>query len=1298
MGAVYRARDRQSGERVALKLLHPEGGGAQAAERFDREARLLAELRHPGIVSYVAHGEAPDGRRFLAMEWLDGEDLAARLLRARLSLADSLLLLRRVAEALEVTHARGVVHRDLKPGNVFLVGGDVARPKLLDFGVARRVVSSRAMTRAGALVGTPDYMAPEQARGQGELTPSADVFSLGCVLYECLTGQAPFAAEHVAAVLARILFEDPPPLDERRPSMPAPVTALVQRMLAKYPAQRFAGAGALLAELDALGDLPELDALGAPPELSSAPTLTLPSRRTPVFAAREQGLLSLVVASPALPVDPAATVTVEDDGAEAKRRSDVRDALSAMGLSAEFMADGSLVVKVTGTGSAMDQAAHAARAALAVKERWPAANVALATGRGAVEGRFTVGEVADRAVVLARQTPRGPASETGSGVRVDDLSARLLEARFELAPSPEGAVLSGEKKDADPTRPLLGKPTPCVGREQELTILGAVLDSTIDNAQAHAVLIVAPPGVGKSRLRHELLRSVAERHPDLALVLGAGSQLGSGSPFSLLGQGLRRLFEVPVGEGLPAQRACLQRCVAERLAGAEVERVSAFLGEMCGMAFPDEGHLLLRAARSDPAIMNEQIRRAFVDFLGAECARRPCLIVLEDLHWSDPLTVRMIDAALLSLGEQPLMVLALARPEVDELFPHLWEQRSVRRIKLAGLSKKASARLVAAVLGEAAPAETVARIVEHAAGNALFLEELIRAAVEGGGEQPETVMAMLQARVSCLEPAARRTLCAASVFGRTFWHGGVQALLGPGAGAQTVERWLDDLVQSETIEKRRMSRLPAETEYAFRHALVRDAAYALLTPDDQELGHRVAGEYLEGAGEGDAAVLAEHADRGRQPERALGFFRLAAQESYERNDFAGSLARAERAIACGASGEALGHLLALKAEVAMWRQAWPEGAEHAERALGLLPAGSRWWNQVLGALIMMAGNLGRPDRMAVAVQSLLQHQPWPDALVPHAGAVSSVIAMFSALGAREPARPLLARLEQLDPALLAGEALARGHLHFARCTFDCMMAFHPWEFSENARRLATAFDEAQSLRWRNISFWMEAMANASLGDDAAADRALRRCVDGAVQMDDAFLISGVHGISVLIWAERQDPACLEEAAALARKLVELGAMEATIGAAWGALARIRMVQGSLEEAKEAAEKALSVLQHMLSYRPAVYRTLVYTLLRMGRAEEARRVAEEGLSLRSQMGEVGRTEVALRLAAAEARRATGDVELAARDLGEIIALLSRHAGEIPDPAVRARFLDNVPENARARALAVEWGVGLAATRG
>ena len=180
MGAVYCARDLHTEDRVAIKLMHGDAAGAVNAERFIREARLLAELRHPGIVAHVAHGQAADGRRWLAMEWLDGEDLAQRLARGPLAIADAVRLVRRASEALQVAHGVGVVHRDLKPSNLFLVGGRTDQVKLLDFGVARRGAASQAMTGTGLIVGTPEYMAPEQARGEADVR--SDVYALGAVI------------------------------------------------------------------------------------------------------------------------------------------------------------------------------------------------------------------------------------------------------------------------------------------------------------------------------------------------------------------------------------------------------------------------------------------------------------------------------------------------------------------------------------------------------------------------------------------------------------------------------------------------------------------------------------------------------------------------------------------------------------------------------------------------------------------------------------------------------------------------------------------------------------------------------------------------------------------------------------------------------------------------------------------------------------------------------------------------------------------------------------------------------------
>ena len=250
MGTVYRATDSLSSQQVALKLLHT--GNSEALQRFSREASVLAELRHPGIVSYVAHGVTEQGLTFLAMEWLEGEDLAQRLLRQPLSIEEALALLRNAAQALAVAHQQGVIHRDLKPSNLFLRHGRPEEVVLLDFGLARHVLPSSALTATQMVLGTPGYMAPEQASSQSALTPAADIFSLGCVLYECLTGKPPFSAPHFVAALAKILFTEPVPLRSLRPELPSALQELLERMLAKAPEHRFPEASSLLTALEQL--------------------------------------------------------------------------------------------------------------------------------------------------------------------------------------------------------------------------------------------------------------------------------------------------------------------------------------------------------------------------------------------------------------------------------------------------------------------------------------------------------------------------------------------------------------------------------------------------------------------------------------------------------------------------------------------------------------------------------------------------------------------------------------------------------------------------------------------------------------------------------------------------------------------------------------------------------------------------------------------------------------------------------------------------------------------------------------
>ena len=236
MGCVYRAIDRHTGRAVALKLNSAPAKDDSERLRFAREVQLVSELNHPGIVQYVAHGLTEQGQSYLAMQWIDGEDLAKRLTRGPLSLHHAVQVLCSACEALAYAHARGVIHRDIKPANLLLPTGASEQVKILDFGIARRQSTPRSVTQTGLVVGTPEYMAPEQARGLRDLTTAVDVFALGCIFYECLTGEAPFAAEHITAALARILFEEPRPLESRLPDLPPALALLCSRMLAKSTA------------------------------------------------------------------------------------------------------------------------------------------------------------------------------------------------------------------------------------------------------------------------------------------------------------------------------------------------------------------------------------------------------------------------------------------------------------------------------------------------------------------------------------------------------------------------------------------------------------------------------------------------------------------------------------------------------------------------------------------------------------------------------------------------------------------------------------------------------------------------------------------------------------------------------------------------------------------------------------------------------------------------------------------------------------------------------------------------------
>ena len=616
----------------------------------------------------------------------------------------------------------GKEHRDLKPANIFLRGGQIEGATLLDFGIARRSLreARAARTQTGRIVGTPEYMAPEQARGAAVILPSADIFSLGCVLFECLTGQPPFLGEHVVAVLTKILFADPPPLRQLQPELPEALEALVSRMLAKEPSIRPPDAAALLTLLDALTAHTDF----ALPELTRRiviPLLTVGDS--------EQQLLTVMLAGERSEIGDAITLAPNESQRLFDRLQAMRSALSGYGAQIECLANGSLVATLLPDSRrvATDQAALAARMALALREHWPGAVIALSTGRGVLRERLPIGEVIDRAAhLLGIQTAPAAGPADDDSVLIDELTAGLLDRRFAITPAGVGIYkLGSERAGTDELRLVLGRATPCVGREAELTALWGALAGCIDESMPRALLVSAAPGAGKSRLRHEFLHRIKSEYNNLLILLGCGEPMSAGSAYAMLGQAIRQLCGIHSSQPPELQRAALRARVSAHLPAAEVTRVAGVLGELCNTPFPDDDSVKLRAARQDPRVMAEQVRLAFLDFLRAECAVQPVLIVLEDLHWGDALTTQLVGSALEELTESPLLVFALARPEVTELFPNLWP-RHLQTIRLSGLGRRACERLVQQVLGKQLAPEVTGRLIEQAAGNALYLEETVR--------------------------------------------------------------------------------------------------------------------------------------------------------------------------------------------------------------------------------------------------------------------------------------------------------------------------------------------------------------------------------------------------------------------------------------------------------------------------------------------------------------------------------------------------------------------------------------------
>jgi serine/threonine protein kinase len=244
MGVVYEGVHVWTGRRVAVKLIDAElASDPQVGTRFLNEARAATRVDHPHVVQVLDMGRSDDGIIYQVLELLEGETLSARLAREETLASDEALrILLPIMAALEQAHGLGIVHRDIKPANIFLRAhkGAPTQPVLLDFGVAKLLEGHPLSTESSAVLGTPHYMAPEQALGTARVSPALDVWAVGTVLFECIAGELPFGQRTATAYMARVLRESAPSLARRAADCPPHVSAAIDRALQREPEQRFA--------------------------------------------------------------------------------------------------------------------------------------------------------------------------------------------------------------------------------------------------------------------------------------------------------------------------------------------------------------------------------------------------------------------------------------------------------------------------------------------------------------------------------------------------------------------------------------------------------------------------------------------------------------------------------------------------------------------------------------------------------------------------------------------------------------------------------------------------------------------------------------------------------------------------------------------------------------------------------------------------------------------------------------------------------------------------------------------------
>lgn len=1253
MGTVFRGRDLHLGDRVAVKVVRD--ASAEMLERLRREADVLSELKHPSLVGFRACGDLAGIGGYMVLDWIDGIDLARRLRHGPLALGDALELGRLLAAGLSLAHKRGIVHRDIKPQNVILRGGDPTRPVLIDFGIATLVDLPSGLTLAGLTIGTPGYMAPEQARGEAAMDARADVYGLGCLLFHCLAGTPPFVGDSAVAIVAESLLSEPPRLSQRMPNVPPALDEFVASLLAKERDRRPVDASDVEQRLDQLVRTLRGAAYPETQGVSHVERRMLVAVSVSLGASRDS-------------LDPMDATMVDDPPASALSRrgpelrtSPIRGAfLPALaarfgGVLQNVHARG-LTATWSSTDSAMDSAHRAARFALATLESDPAAALGFAIGPSAV------GAAPDEAIVTQAHHL---ASELGR-VLVGASAHALLASAFRLTEFSPGVMELGPPAITDALRTT----RPLRGRDRELALLEGSFAAVVEEQRAQVLFLTAEPGFGKTRLLHAFGQLRAGSAADLALYASASS-VGADTPLGLVRLLVARalIAHGSLGGAIATPEQALD-ALADRTAWSErVKRLRRCLG--------DEVDQERGVASRDPLLVEARTAEALGDLLKEISDHTSSLVLsVDDAEQADFASMRVLSLTLAHIADRPVLCLVAASKKVDPTFETRLGGVHCERIRVAKLSRKAASMLVRDELGETASAQRVSEIVNLAEGHPTLLRELVQQAVLAGDAPlvPTTLVASLESKLSRLDPELRRVLRAASVFEGAFWSGALMAILGT-EDARLVAAQLSLLADRDLVVANAVSRFGAESEWSFAQPLLRDAAYGMLAEADKLRGHALAAEWLVKNGESDPTVLARHFEASGELELAAVHWLAAARRAFALGDNAVATSLSNRTIGLAPDSETLSHAQLLLGELLAVGQQPREALLVLREAASAFPRGGQRWLEatMLEASVSMQHSTQNQADLVRELIALLRSDP---ALVPKPHLLSHFVAWCLRHRLPDLANEVIV---VMGHAAVVGSPGERGvEADLLRCR-SWLAAFEGnydlcLQHDRDGLAIAAEIDDVRRRARCLVDIGYDLLM---LGDFLGARDTLRAAIAIAEPRGLVFLASSAkHNLGVALHrlGDHEEALALElrsvDDAMATGDLISAAQCQSYAGQIYFAL-------GQLDEAEAQFERALGV-----STLPHVRCLIVAWLARIAARRGELALAELRLREAESISEMVVLEeewFLVPLVRVELLQQRGDAVAAEELLGELVPRLVARAELIRDPALQKLFLTAVPDH-------------------